>query len=341
MESLESSGGPKGLLLQDQHTCTIHPSRKKVVMIVNHGFNATLTARPGMGDQLADLLLTGLSDGNPGTSEHCLVYLVCRSASNPDVVHVTEGWTSEEDHHRVFMRRSRSGHREAVRRVAGEGPRVHRLRTGSRQGRLLRPLLHPQPFRTPVGRRTPPPTIPYDPTKGSHRDSRTTRLGPRTGCTARRHAAHDPPRPRTALAVASARVDTGRAPTRRSLGRPARGHRVGRGRCADSPVGLQPRRDRARHGGAVRLLDTRRWDGHGRSLLTDRHPAGVARPVRCRRGLRGLPVGARSRRHDSGRRLLPGAAVDRRARRRVGHRPRPHRRGGRQQPAVASPPGSP
>ncbi|MFD8127528.1 putative quinol monooxygenase [Streptomyces mirabilis] len=71
-------------------------------MIVNHGFNATLTAKPGMGDQLADLLLTGLSDGNPGTSEHCLVYLVCRSASNPDVVHVTEGWTSEEDHHRVF-----------------------------------------------------------------------------------------------------------------------------------------------------------------------------------------------------------------------------------------------
>ncbi|MGW6236038.1 MULTISPECIES: putative quinol monooxygenase [unclassified Streptomyces] len=71
-------------------------------MIVNYGFNATLTARPAMGDQLVDLLLTGLNEGSPGASEHCLVYLVSRSASDPDIVHVTEGWTSEEDHHRVF-----------------------------------------------------------------------------------------------------------------------------------------------------------------------------------------------------------------------------------------------
>lgn len=71
-------------------------------MTVAYGFNATLTARPTMGDQLVDLLLTGLDDGSPGASEHCLVYLVSRSASDPDVVHVTEGWTSEEDHHRVF-----------------------------------------------------------------------------------------------------------------------------------------------------------------------------------------------------------------------------------------------
>ncbi|MFE3144868.1 putative quinol monooxygenase [Streptomyces scopuliridis] len=71
-------------------------------MIANYGFNATLTARPGMGDQLVDLLLTGLNENSPGASEHCLVYLVSRSASDPDVVHVTEGWTSEEDHHRIF-----------------------------------------------------------------------------------------------------------------------------------------------------------------------------------------------------------------------------------------------
>ncbi|MFJ8788609.1 putative quinol monooxygenase [Streptomyces sp. NPDC102462] len=71
-------------------------------MTVTYGFNARLTARPTMGDQLVDLLLTGLDDGSPGASEHCLVYLVSRSASDPDVVHVTEGWTSEEDHHRVF-----------------------------------------------------------------------------------------------------------------------------------------------------------------------------------------------------------------------------------------------
>ncbi|MFE4415333.1 putative quinol monooxygenase [Streptomyces sp. NPDC056821] len=71
-------------------------------MIATYGFNATLTARPGMGDGLVDLLLTGLNEGSPGASEHCVVYLVSRSASDPDVVHVTEGWTSEEDHHRLF-----------------------------------------------------------------------------------------------------------------------------------------------------------------------------------------------------------------------------------------------
>lgn len=71
-------------------------------MIVNYGFNATLTAKPGMGDRLVALLLTGLNEGSPGASEHCIVYLISRSASVPDVVHVTEGWTSEEDHHRIF-----------------------------------------------------------------------------------------------------------------------------------------------------------------------------------------------------------------------------------------------
>ena len=71
-------------------------------MIANYGFSATLTAKPGLGDRLVDVLLTGLNEGSPGASEHCVVYLVSRSVSDPDVVHVTEGWTSEEDHHRIF-----------------------------------------------------------------------------------------------------------------------------------------------------------------------------------------------------------------------------------------------
>ncbi|TMR10632.1 antibiotic biosynthesis monooxygenase [Nonomuraea turkmeniaca] len=71
-------------------------------MKVRYGFNATLTAKPGQGERLAGLLLTGLDEGSPAASEHCVVYLVCQSASDPDVVHVTEGWTSEEEHHRVF-----------------------------------------------------------------------------------------------------------------------------------------------------------------------------------------------------------------------------------------------
>lgn len=69
---------------------------------VSYGFAATLTAKPGRGDDLVRLLLSGLEGGNPATSEHCLVYLVSRSASDPDVAHVIEGWTTEEDHHRVF-----------------------------------------------------------------------------------------------------------------------------------------------------------------------------------------------------------------------------------------------
>jgi quinol monooxygenase YgiN len=69
---------------------------------VTYGFAATMTAKPGRGDDLIRLLLSGLESGDPATSEHCLVYLVSRSASNPDVAHVIEGWTSEDDHHRVF-----------------------------------------------------------------------------------------------------------------------------------------------------------------------------------------------------------------------------------------------
>ena len=106
-------------------------------MIVNYGFNATLTARPGMGDQLVDLLLTGLNEGSPGASEHCVVYLVSRSASDPDVVHVTEGWTSEEDHHRIFAGEAAQAIVAQIDAAAGQGVRVHRLRPGPRQGRLL------------------------------------------------------------------------------------------------------------------------------------------------------------------------------------------------------------
>ncbi|GAA2880448.1 hypothetical protein GCM10020220_083130 [Nonomuraea rubra] len=42
-----------------------------------------MTAKPGQGEQLAGLLLTGLDEGSPAASEHCVVYLVCRSASDP------------------------------------------------------------------------------------------------------------------------------------------------------------------------------------------------------------------------------------------------------------------
>ncbi|WP_460737689.1 putative quinol monooxygenase [Microbacterium neimengense] len=69
---------------------------------VRYGFSATLTALPGRGDDLVALVLSGLDEGNPAATEYCLVYLVSRSATDPDVVHLIEGWTTEEDHHRLF-----------------------------------------------------------------------------------------------------------------------------------------------------------------------------------------------------------------------------------------------
>jgi quinol monooxygenase YgiN len=69
---------------------------------VTYGFSATMTAQPGRGDELMKLVLSGLDAGNPASSELCLVYLVSRSASDPDVIHLIEGWTNEEDHHRLF-----------------------------------------------------------------------------------------------------------------------------------------------------------------------------------------------------------------------------------------------
>jgi hypothetical protein len=38
-------------------------------MLANYGFNATLTAKPGMGSRLVDLLLTGLNEGSPGAAQ--------------------------------------------------------------------------------------------------------------------------------------------------------------------------------------------------------------------------------------------------------------------------------
>ncbi|MFE3261894.1 putative quinol monooxygenase [Nocardia sp. NPDC059091] len=92
-------------------------------MTLRYGFNTTLTARPGMADELVALLLSGLEEGNPAASEHCLVYLVCRSASAPNTIHITEGWTSEEDHHQLFAGAAAQAIVAKVGALAaGEGP---------------------------------------------------------------------------------------------------------------------------------------------------------------------------------------------------------------------------
>ncbi|SDG43653.1 Quinol monooxygenase YgiN [Lentzea fradiae] len=67
-------------------------------MSVEHGFHATMTARPGKGDEVVELLLNAPSLPN----DDCVVFLVGRSASDRDVVHVTEGWTTAEAHGKFF-----------------------------------------------------------------------------------------------------------------------------------------------------------------------------------------------------------------------------------------------
>jgi quinol monooxygenase YgiN len=65
-------------------------------MTIRHGFHAAMTARPGKGDDLVALLGRAPSLRN----DDCLVFLIGRSASNPDLVFVTEGWSSEAAHGR-------------------------------------------------------------------------------------------------------------------------------------------------------------------------------------------------------------------------------------------------
>ena len=57
-----------------------------------------MTARPGHGDEVIALLLAAPSLDHPD----CAVFLVGRSAADPDVVHVTEGWTSVDAHTAFF-----------------------------------------------------------------------------------------------------------------------------------------------------------------------------------------------------------------------------------------------
>ena len=68
-------------------------------MSVDHGFHATLTARPGKGDELVELPAERAVPARTRTASSS--WSAARPV-DPDVVHVTEGWTSEEAHGRFF-----------------------------------------------------------------------------------------------------------------------------------------------------------------------------------------------------------------------------------------------
>ena len=67
-------------------------------MTISHGFHAAMTAQPGKGDALVALLQRAPSFAN----DDCRVFLIGRSAGNPDLVFVTEGWVSKEAHGQFF-----------------------------------------------------------------------------------------------------------------------------------------------------------------------------------------------------------------------------------------------
>lgn len=67
-------------------------------MSIQHGFHATIPAHAGRGDALVALLLAAPSLGH----DDCRVFLVSRSASQPDLISVTESWSSAEAHAAFF-----------------------------------------------------------------------------------------------------------------------------------------------------------------------------------------------------------------------------------------------
>ncbi|MGW5156611.1 putative quinol monooxygenase [Nonomuraea wenchangensis] len=67
-------------------------------MTIGHGFHAIMKARPGLGGELIGELLNAPSLPH----DDCVVFLVGRSAADPDIVHVTEGWVSAEAHAAFF-----------------------------------------------------------------------------------------------------------------------------------------------------------------------------------------------------------------------------------------------
>ena len=88
-------------------------------MIATHGFHVTMTAQPGRREELIEVLLGGASTG-PASCEACVVFLVGRSASNPDVVYVTEGWTSAEAHEEVLAIEATQVYRQRVRSLVAD-----------------------------------------------------------------------------------------------------------------------------------------------------------------------------------------------------------------------------
>jgi quinol monooxygenase YgiN len=61
-----------------------------------YGLHGKLTATPGNGNKLADILLEAAQ--LVSTAKGCYLYLVSQDETTPDAVWVTEVWEQKEDH---------------------------------------------------------------------------------------------------------------------------------------------------------------------------------------------------------------------------------------------------
>jgi quinol monooxygenase YgiN len=86
-------------------------------MTTAYGFQAIMTAQPGKADELIARLL----EADALSDDDCTVFMISRSTSNPDVVAVTEGWTSLEAHDKSFYSDAVQAYTESIRKLgAGE-----------------------------------------------------------------------------------------------------------------------------------------------------------------------------------------------------------------------------
>ena len=310
-------------------------------MIVNYGFNATLTARPGMGDRAGRPAADRSERGQP-RRERTLRRLPRLPFRRPTP-------TSSTSPRAGPARRTTTGSsparppRPSWRRSTRCWPRSPSTPTTSRSAarppseppdRSRRPV-SPAPAERPLSSDRPAP-----PTKGHAMTPARPALDPEL-----RELLADMPlmsaaHPGSARAAAAVPLDARRLPPRR----PAVDRREVTVPGPDgaqiplsvfSPAGT----DRATAAPCVYWM-------HGGGMVMGDRFSQIDIPldgstVRRRRGLRGLPAGAGGHRHHPGRRLLPGSALDRRTRRRTGHRPRPDHRRRAPAPAAASPPASP
>ena len=91
-------------------------------MKATYGFRATVTAHPGKGDELAALLLSAASGDGPAANKDCVLFLIGRSVSNPDVLSVWEGWTTKDAHAKNFAsERAKTFTAKIAALVAGDG----------------------------------------------------------------------------------------------------------------------------------------------------------------------------------------------------------------------------